>query len=74
MGNSKSILTASGIADPTVVFDSLRTLGFQRDDHLHFSWLPSQEMRDQLQHWRQIGVSLYGAAKRSFMTKCMRGA
>jgi sugar/nucleoside kinase (ribokinase family) len=58
MGNSKSILTGGGIADPTVVFDYLQTLGFQRGDHLHFSWSPSHEMRDQLQHWRQMGVSL----------------
>src|ERR1700747_3380367 len=27
MGNSKSILTGGGIADPSVVFDSLQTLG-----------------------------------------------
>jgi sugar/nucleoside kinase (ribokinase family) len=58
MGNSKSILTGGGIADPTVVFDYLQTLGFQRGDHLHFSWSPSHEMRDQLRHWRQMGVSL----------------
>jgi sugar/nucleoside kinase (ribokinase family) len=58
MGNSKSILTGGGITDPSVVFDSLQTLGFQRGDHLHFSWSPSHEMRDQLRHWRQMGVSL----------------
>jgi sugar/nucleoside kinase (ribokinase family) len=58
MGNSKSILTGGGIADPSVVFDSLQTLGFQRGDHLHFSWSPPHERRDQLRHWRQMGVSL----------------
>jgi CheY-like chemotaxis protein len=58
MGKSKSILTASGIIDPTVVFDSLQTLGLQRGDHLHFSWAPSHEMHGQLQHWRQMGISL----------------
>jgi sugar/nucleoside kinase (ribokinase family) len=57
-GNSKSILTAGGIVDPTVVFDSLQSLGIQRGDHLHFSWAPSHEMHDQLQHWRRLGVSL----------------
>ncbi len=30
MGNSKSILTAGGVIDPTVVFDSLPKLGVQR--------------------------------------------
>jgi len=54
-GNSKSILTAGGIVDPTVVFDSLQSLGIQRGDHLHFSWAPSHEMHDQLQHWRRLG-------------------
>ena len=58
MANSKSILTAGGIVDPTVLFDSLRTLGVQRGDHLHFSWAPSHEMHDQLQHWRQMDISL----------------
>jgi sugar/nucleoside kinase (ribokinase family) len=57
MGKCKSILTADGIADPTVVFDSLKTLAFQRGDHLHFSWWPSHEMHDQLRHWRQMGLS-----------------
>jgi sugar/nucleoside kinase (ribokinase family) len=57
-GNSKSILTAGGIVDPTIIFDSLQTLGVQRGDHLHFSWAPSQEMHDQLQHWRHNGISL----------------
>ena len=57
MGNSKSILTA-GVVDPTVVFDSLQTLGAQQGDHVHLSWAPSHEMLDQLQHWRQMGVSL----------------
>jgi sugar/nucleoside kinase (ribokinase family) len=57
-GNSKSILTAGGIVDPTIVFESLQTLGVQRGDHLHFSWAPSQEIHEQLQHWRQMGVSL----------------
>ena len=58
MADSKSILTAGGIVDPTVVFDSLPTLGVERGDHLHFSWEPSQEMDNQLQHWRQMGISL----------------
>ena len=57
-GNSKSILTAGGIVDPTVVFESLQTLGVQRGDHLHFSWAPPQQIHDQLQRWRQMGVSL----------------
>jgi ribokinase len=57
-GNNKSILTAGGIVDPTVVFESLQTLGVQRGDHLHFSWAPPQEIHDQLQRWRQMGVSL----------------
>jgi len=56
-GNSKSILTG-GIVDPTVVFESLQTLGVQRGDHLHFSWTPPQQIHDQLQRWRQMGVSL----------------
>ena len=56
-GKSKSILTA-GVVDVHVVFDSLKTLGIQQGDHLHFSWVPSHKMRDQLQHWRQVGVSL----------------
>ena len=43
MGESKSILTA-GIVDPIIVFDSLRTLGVQQGDHLHFSWAPAEEM------------------------------
>jgi ribokinase len=58
MGNSKSILTAGGVIDPTVVFDSLRALGVQQGDHTHLSWAPSREMHDQLRHWRQMGVSL----------------
>lgn len=58
MGNSKSILTAGGVVDPTVVFDSLQILGAQRGDHIHLSWAPSHEMHDQLQRWRQMGVSL----------------
>ena len=57
MGESKSILTA-GIVDPIIVFDSLRTLGVQQGDHLHFSWAPAQEMHDQLRHWRHMGISL----------------
>jgi sugar/nucleoside kinase (ribokinase family) len=57
-GNSKSILTAGGIDDPTVAFKSLQTLDVRRGDHLHFSWAPSQEIHDQLQHWRQMGASL----------------
>jgi len=58
MANSKSILTAGGIVDPTVLFDSLQTLGIERGDHLHFSWAPSHEMDNQLQHWRQMDISL----------------
>jgi hypothetical protein len=58
MANSKSILTAGGIVDPTVLFDSLQTLGIERGDHLHFSWAPSHEMDTQLQHWRQMDISL----------------
>ena len=42
MGNSKSILTAGGIVDPTVVFEFSQILGAQRGDHLHFSWAPAQ--------------------------------
>ena len=57
MGESKSILTAA-IVDPIVVFDSLRTLGVQQGDHLHFSWAPAEEMHDQLRHWRHMGISL----------------
>ncbi len=57
-GNSKSILTAGSIIDPTDVFECLQTLGVQRGDHLHFSWAPSQEIHDLLQHWRQMGLSL----------------
>jgi sugar/nucleoside kinase (ribokinase family) len=57
MGKSKSILTA-GVVDVAVVFDSLKTLSFQQGDHLHFSWVPSHEIRDRLRHWRHIGVSL----------------
>ena len=56
-GKSKSILTA-GVVDVRVVFDSLKTLGIQQGDHLHFSWFPSHEMHDQLRHWRQVGISL----------------
>src|SRR5271169_6492498 len=48
MGKSKGILTAGGIIDPTVVFDSLQTLGLQRGDHLHFRWALSHEMHGQL--------------------------
>ena len=44
-GNSKSILTAGGIVDPTVVFESLQTIGVQRGDHLHFGWAPSGDTR-----------------------------
>jgi ribokinase len=58
MGSSKSILTAGGVLDTTVVFDSLRTLGVQQGDHIHLSWAPSHQMHDQLRHWRQMGVSL----------------
>ena len=58
MANSKSILTAGGIVDATVMFDSLRTLGVERGTHLHFSWAPPHQMEDQLQHWRQMGISL----------------
>ena len=54
---SKSILTA-GFIDPTVVSDYLRTLLVQQGDHLHFSWALSQEMHDQLWHWRRMGISL----------------
>jgi len=68
MGKSKSILTAGGIVDPTVVFDSLQTLGFQRGDHLHFSWAPSHAMHDQLQHWRQMGISLSRRIQRANST------
>jgi sugar/nucleoside kinase (ribokinase family) len=57
MGNSKSILTA-GVVDVRGVFDSLKTLGVEQGDHLHFSWVPSHKMHDQLRHWRQMGVSL----------------
>jgi len=57
MGKTKSIL-AAGVVDVAVVFDSLKTLGIQQGDHLHFSWVPSHEMRDQLQHWRHRGISL----------------
>jgi len=57
-GNSKSILTAGGVVDPTIVFDSLETLNVQRGDHIHLSWALSHGMHDQLQHWRQMGVSL----------------
>jgi sugar/nucleoside kinase (ribokinase family) len=57
MGKSKSILTA-GVVDVRVVFDSLKTLGVQQGDHLHFSWVLPQEMHDQLRHWRQGGISL----------------
>jgi ribokinase len=57
MGKSKSILTA-GFVDPTVVSDYLRTLRVQQGDHLHFSWALSQEMHDQLRHWRRMGISL----------------
>ena len=58
MANSKSILTAGGIFDATVVLDSLQTLGVERGDHLHFSWAPSHQMDGQLQHWRQMDISL----------------
>jgi sugar/nucleoside kinase (ribokinase family) len=58
MANSKSILTAGGIVDATVMFDSLRTLDVERGTHLHFSWAPPHQMEDQLQHWRQMGISL----------------
>jgi sugar/nucleoside kinase (ribokinase family) len=58
MGNSKSILTAGGIVDPTVAFNTLQTLEVQQGDHLHFSWEPSHAMHDQLQHWRCMGISL----------------
>ena len=57
MEKSKSILTA-GFVDPTVVSDYLRTLHVQQGDHLHFSWALSQEMHDQLWHWRRMGISL----------------
>jgi len=57
MGKSKSILTA-GVVDVAVIFDALRTIGVQQGDHLHFSWVPSREMHDQLQHWRHVGISL----------------
>ena len=57
MEKSKSILTA-GFIDPTVVSDYLRTLHVQQGDHLHFSWALSQEMHDQLWHWRRMGISL----------------
>jgi sugar/nucleoside kinase (ribokinase family) len=57
MGESKSILTA-GVVDVRVVFDSVRTLGVQQGDHLHFSWALLREMHDQLRHWRQEGISL----------------
>jgi sugar/nucleoside kinase (ribokinase family) len=56
-GKSKSILSA-GVVDVRVVFDSLKTLGVQQSDHLHFSWVPSGNMHDQLRHWRHLGVSL----------------
>jgi len=56
-GKSKSILTA-GVVDVRVVFDSLKTLGVQQGDHLHFSWVPSHKMHDQLRHWGHVGVSL----------------
>ena len=58
MRKSKSILTAGGVVDPTVVFNSLQTLNVQQGDHLHFSWEPSCAMHDQLQRWRRMGVSL----------------
>jgi len=57
MGKSKSILTADDV-DVLVVLDSLKTLRVQQGDHLHFSWVPSYEMRGQLQQWRQTGISL----------------
>jgi len=57
MGKTKSILTA-GVIDVAVIFDSLKTLNLQKGDHLHFSWFPSHEMRGQLQHWRDAGISL----------------
>jgi sugar/nucleoside kinase (ribokinase family) len=57
MGKNKSILTA-GVVDVAVVFDSLKTLSVQQGDHLHFSWVPSYEMHDQLHHWRHVGISL----------------
>jgi sugar/nucleoside kinase (ribokinase family) len=56
-GESKSILTAD-VVDVRVVFDSLKTLGVQQGDHLHFSWVPSHKVHDQLRHWRREGVSL----------------
>jgi sugar/nucleoside kinase (ribokinase family) len=56
-GKSKSILTA-GVVDVRVVFDSLEMLGVQQGDHLHFSWVPSHKMHDQLRHLRHRGVSL----------------
>jgi sugar/nucleoside kinase (ribokinase family) len=57
MGKTKSILTA-GVVDVAVIFDSLKTLSVQQSDHVHFSWTPSHEMHDQLQHWRRMGISL----------------
>jgi len=57
MGKSKSILTA-GVVDVSVILDSLKTLSVQQDDHLHFSWVPSNEMHNQLQYWRHMGISL----------------
>ena len=57
MGKSKSILTADAV-DVVAVLDSLKTLRVQHGDHLHFSWFPSHEMREQLQHWRHRGISL----------------
>jgi ribokinase len=57
MGKSKSILTADAV-HVIAVLDSLKTLGVQQGDHLHFSWVPSYEMREQLQQWRQTGISL----------------
>jgi sugar/nucleoside kinase (ribokinase family) len=57
MGKSKSILTA-GVVDVAVIFDSLKPLSIQQSDHVHFSWTPSHEMHDQLQHWRHMGISL----------------
>jgi ribokinase len=57
MGKNKSILTA-GVVDVAVVFDSLKTLSVQQGDHLHFSWVPSYEMHDQLHHWRHVGIYL----------------
>jgi sugar/nucleoside kinase (ribokinase family) len=57
MGNSKSILTA-GVVDVGVILDSLKKLCLKQSDHLHFSWFPSHEMHDQLQHWRHMGITL----------------